>query len=42
MTSVNPNRDYFGIGINTVWLTTKDDIPVLREHVIKILQDIGK
>jgi uncharacterized protein with HEPN domain len=35
-------HDYFGVDINTVWLTAKDDIPVLREHVIKILQDIGK
>jgi uncharacterized protein with HEPN domain len=34
-------HDYFGVDINTVWLTANDDIPVLKHHVLKILQDLG-
>jgi uncharacterized protein with HEPN domain len=33
-------HDYFGVDINTVWLTAKDDIPILKDQVIKILQDL--
>jgi uncharacterized protein with HEPN domain len=35
-------HDYFGVDIDTVWLTAKDDIPILRDQIIKILQDIGE
>jgi uncharacterized protein with HEPN domain len=34
-------HDYFGVDINTVWLTAKDDVPILKDQVIKILQDLG-
>ena len=34
-------HDYFGVDIDTVWLTAKDDIPILKEQVVKILQDLG-
>ena len=33
-------HDYFGVDIDTVWMTAKDDIPVLREQIEKVLQDI--
>ena len=35
-------HDYFGVDIDTVWLTAKDDIPVLKDQVILILQDLGE
>lgn len=35
-------HDYFGVDIDTVWLTAKDDIPVLKNQVEKILQDLGE
>ncbi len=34
-------HDYFGVDINTVWLTAKDDVPILKNQVLKILQDLG-
>jgi uncharacterized protein with HEPN domain len=34
-------HDYFGVDINTVWLAAKDDVPLLRDQVVKILQDLG-
>jgi len=34
-------HDYFGVDIDTVWLTAKDDIPILKDQVKKILQDLG-
>lgn len=34
-------HDYFGVDINTVWLTAKEDIPILKNQVIKILHDLG-
>lgn len=34
-------HDYFGVDINTVWLTAKDDVPILKDQVMKILQDLG-
>lgn len=34
-------HDYFGVDINTVWLAAKDDVPILKDQVVKILQDLG-
>jgi uncharacterized protein with HEPN domain len=34
-------HDYFGVDIATVWLTAKDDIPILKVQVDRILQDLG-
>jgi uncharacterized protein with HEPN domain len=33
-------HDYFGVDIDTVWLTAKEDIHILKDQVIKILQDL--
>jgi uncharacterized protein with HEPN domain len=30
-------HDYFGVDIDTVWLTAKDDIPVLKAQVLEII-----
>ena len=29
---------YFGVDIEQVWLTTREDIPALKEGIIKILE----
>jgi uncharacterized protein with HEPN domain len=31
-------HDYFGVDMETVWLTAKEDIPFLKTEVIKILE----
>ena len=31
---------YFGVDIETVWLTVKDDLPVLKAQVLKILAEL--
>ena len=31
-------HDYFGVDIEKVWLTVKDDIPVLRREINRILK----
>ena len=33
-------HDYFGVDLETVWLTAREDIPVLRAEVMKILEDL--
>ena len=35
-------HDYFGVDIETVWLTAHDDIPLLKQQVEGILRDLGK
>ena len=35
-------HDYFGVDIETVWLTAKDDIPVLNRQIRGILKDLAK
>ncbi len=30
-------HDYFGVDVETVWLTVKNDIPVLKSQIKKIL-----
>ena len=35
-------HDYFGVDVDTVWLTAKDDIPILKDQVVRILGDLGK
>ena len=35
-------HDYFGVDIETVWLTAHDDIPILKQQVEQILKDLGK
>ncbi len=31
-------HDYFGVDIEKVWLTAKDDLPALKSEVVKILE----
>ncbi|AKB74050.1 hypothetical protein MSLAZ_0789 [Methanosarcina lacustris Z-7289] len=33
-------HDYFGVDINAVWDTIKDDIPALKKIVMDIIQDL--
>lgn len=35
-------HDYFGVDIEKVWLTAREDLPVLKEQVIGILKDYGQ
>ena len=32
-------HDYFGVDIGTVWLTANEDLPNLRDEVLKILDE---
>jgi len=33
-------HQYFGVDIDKVWLTAKDDLPTLKTEVVKILRDL--
>ena len=33
-------HDYFGVDIETVWLTAKEDIPILKSEIERILNEI--
>ena len=35
-------HDYFGVDLDTVWLTAQTDVPILYEKVLDILRDIEK
>jgi uncharacterized protein with HEPN domain len=35
-------HDYFGVDIEKVWVTTQEDLPVLKQHVLAILKDYGQ
>jgi uncharacterized protein with HEPN domain len=35
-------HDYFGVDIEKVWVTTQEDLPVLKKQVIGILRDYGQ
>lgn len=35
-------HDYFGVDINAVWDTVKEDVPALKKVVIKIAQDLNE
>lgn len=35
-------HDYFGVDLEKVWDTTKEDLPMLRERVSQILNDYGQ
>ncbi|MGA7192492.1 MAG: DUF86 domain-containing protein [Anaerolineales bacterium] len=34
-------HDYFGVDLEKVWLTAKEDLPPLKKQVIQILKDYG-
>jgi uncharacterized protein with HEPN domain len=33
-------HDYFGVDIDTVWLTVKKDIPVLKKEIKRIIENL--
>lgn len=33
-------HDYFGVDLETVWLAARDDIPVLKAEVTKMLEEL--
>lgn len=33
-------HDYFGVDIETVWLTSSEDIPVLKSEIEKVLHEL--
>jgi uncharacterized protein with HEPN domain len=35
-------HDYFGVDINAVWDTVKEDVPALKKVVVKIVQDLNE
>ena len=35
-------HDYFGVDIEKVWLTAREDLPTLKQQIIKILNDFGQ
>ena len=35
-------HDYFGVDLEKVYLTTKEDLPHLKERVMEILKDYGQ
>ncbi len=35
-------HDYFGVDLEKVWLTAKEDLPPLKEKVFQILKDYGQ
>lgn len=35
-------HDYFGVDIDAVWDTIKEDIPTLKKAVLKIAQDLNE
>jgi uncharacterized protein with HEPN domain len=35
-------HDYFGVDIEKVWDTAQQDLPVLKEQVVRILKDYGR
>jgi uncharacterized protein with HEPN domain len=35
-------HDYFGVDLEKVWLTAKEDLPPLKEKVFQILEDYGQ
>jgi uncharacterized protein with HEPN domain len=34
-------HDYFGVDIEKVWDTAREDLPILKQQVIRILKDYG-
>lgn len=35
-------HEYFGVDLNSVWKTVKNDLPVLKKQIEKILNDLEK
>ncbi len=35
-------HDYFGVDLEKVWLTAKEDLPPLKKKVLEILKDYGQ
>jgi len=35
-------HDYFGVDLEKVWLTTKEDLPPLKKQILQILKDFDQ
>lgn len=35
-------HDYFGVDIEKVWVTAKDDLPILKTQIKNLLKDFGE
>jgi uncharacterized protein with HEPN domain len=35
-------HDYFGVDVETVWLTVRDDLPVLKTEIEKIVDELTR
>jgi uncharacterized protein with HEPN domain len=35
-------HDYFGVDLERVWVTAKEDLPLLKKQVVQILKDYGQ
>ena len=35
-------HDYFGVDLETIWLTAQDDIPILKDQLKRILRNLEK
>ena len=35
-------HDYFGVDLEKVWVTAKEDLPPLKKQVLYILKDFGQ
>jgi len=35
-------HDYFGVDLEKVWLTAQEDLPALKQQVVRILKDYGQ
>jgi uncharacterized protein with HEPN domain len=31
-------HDYFGVDLNAVWLTARDDVPAVKAEVVRMLE----
>jgi len=35
-------HDYFGVDLDKVWLTAQEDLPALKQQVLRIMRDLGE
>lgn len=36
----DPIHDYFGVNINIIWRTIQEDIPILRNQVAELIDEL--
>ena len=35
-------HDYFGVDLDKVWLTAQEDLPALKQQLLRIMRDLGE